>query len=164
MILKYVVAGLVIEKVTGQTWENAVQQRVFKPLAMQHSNFSVDDSQKTDNFAYPYAERNDDIQKISFRNISNMGPAGSINSNIVDMSKWLQLQLSNGMFAEKQLVQETTLNEMHTLQFAKAEFPKERSYFLGYGLGWFVGNYGGHYLVEHGGGIDGFIANTSLLP
>lgn len=162
--LMYAVAGLLIEKVTGQSWENAVQQRIFIPLGMGHSNFSVENSKNNDNFSYPYAERKEVVQAIPFRNISNIGPAGSINSNVVDMSKWLQLQLSNGTVSEKKFVQETTLNEMHTLQFAKADFPKDRGYFLGYGLGWFIGNYGGHYLVEHGGGIDGFIANTSLFP
>lgn len=162
--LMYAVAGLWIEKVTGQSWEDNVKQRIFIPLGMKHSNFSVDESKNSDNFSYPHAERKEVVQAIPFRNISNMGPAGSINSNVVDMSKWLQLQISDGTIAEKKFIQETTLNEMHTLQFAKADFPKDRGYFFGYGLGWFIGNYGGHYLVEHGGGIDGFISKTSLFP
>jgi len=162
--LMYVVLGLLINKVTGKSWEQNVQEKIFAPLGMKQSNFSVEESQRSDNFALPYSERNERVVQIPFRNISHMGPAGSINSTLANMSEWLQFQLSNGTFGKKQLIQENTLNEMHTLQFAKAEFPKERMYYLGLGLGWVIGIYGGHYLVAHGGGIDGFRADVSLMP
>lgn len=162
--LLYALAGLLIERVTGQSWENEVQKRIFTPLGMKFSNFSVDDSQKSNNFALPYEEQKEDVKKIPFRNICSIGPAGSINSTIVEMAQWVQLHLSNGTLMGKELIQESTLNEMHTLQFANADFPKNKTYILGYGLGWFIGNYEGHYLVEHSGCIDGFFAITSMLP
>ncbi len=53
----FVMAGLVIEKLTGQTWEEAVQSRILNPLGMNRSNFSVLDSQKSDDFSLPFREK-----------------------------------------------------------------------------------------------------------
>lgn len=163
--LMYVVAGLVIERITGRTYEEVVQERIFAPLAMTNSNFSVIDSQKSPNYSLPYLEKNDVIQAIPFRNISIEGPAGSINSSINDMVRWLQVQLSS----EKTLVQPATLNEMHSIQIGDPSvrhfgYPEDLIYNFGYGFGWVLGTYKGHYYAWHNGGIDGFISNVSLLP
>jgi CubicO group peptidase (beta-lactamase class C family) len=160
----YGVAGLVIEKVTGQTWENELQTRIFAPLRMGHSNFSVEDSQANDDFAQPHMEKEDRMEKVPFRKITNVGPAGSINSTASDMVKWLQLQLSGGSVAENALIKKTTLQEMHTMQMAIPAYPTETFHTFGYGLGWMIGMYDGHYCVSHGGGIDGFISHVALLP
>lgn len=162
--LMYVVAALVIERVTGQTWEEAVQSRVFAPLGMSRSNFSVLDSQKSDDFSLPFREKNGSIQSIPFNNITIVGPAGSINSSVTDMLKWVGLQLSNGTFEGHQFLKKETLQAMHTPQVSLRTFPEEGSSFLGYGLGWFTGMHEGRYYVFHGGGIDGFISSTGFLP
>ena len=67
--LMYAVAGLVIERVTGQTWEDFVQSRIFDPIGMNLSNFSVDDSQKSNDYASPHSERNEQTAVIPFRNL-----------------------------------------------------------------------------------------------
>lgn len=162
--LMYVVAGLLIEKVTGLTWEEAVQSRIFAPLGMDNSNFSVDQSQLSNDFAQPYAEEQGAMRLISFQNISNIGPAGSINSSASQMVKWIQLQLSDG----KGLIKNTTLQEMHLIQTPvqaqHATSPDESPYIFGYGLGWLTGWYKGDYTVMHTGGIDGFRSAIVLLP
>lgn len=107
--LMYVMAGLVIERITGQTWEEAVQSRVFAPLGMDRSNFSVLDSQKSDDFSLPYREKNGSVQSIPFNNITTAGPAGSINSSVADMTKWVALQLSDGSFEGRQFLKKETL-------------------------------------------------------
>jgi len=162
--LMYVMAGLVIERVTGQTWEEAVHSRVFAPLGMDRSNFSVLDSQKNDDFSLPYREKNGSVQSIPFNNITTAGPAGSINSSVADMAKWVGLQLSDGTFEGRQFLKKETLQAMHTPQVALRMFPEGFSDFFGYGLGWFTGIHEGHYYVCHGGGIDGFISSTGFLP
>lgn len=162
--LMYVMAGLVIERITGQTWEEAVQSRVFDPLGMHGSNFSVLDSQKSDDFSLPYREKNGEVQAIPFNNITAAGPAGSINSNAADMMKWVGLQLSCGIVAGKQLLKKETLQAMHTPQVALRKFPENASDFFAYGLGWLVGMHEGRYYVAHDGGIDGFISSTGFLP
>ncbi len=154
----YAVAGLVIEKVSGITWEEFVQERIFQPLGMDHSNFSVETSEQTNDFASPHTEKNEKIEAIPFRKISNMGPAGSINSSVKDMVNWIALQLSEG----GQLIQKSTLKEMHQVHMPVHE-PMFEDLF-GYGLGWFTGLHDGRYIVAHGGGIDGFISEVTLYP
>ena len=162
--LMYGVAGLVIEKMTGQTWEEAIKSRIFIPLGMDRSNLSVQDSQMSDDFSLPYQEKDGQIEAVPFDQITNVGPAGSINSSVSDMTKWLRLQLSDGCFADKSLIQKRTLQEIHTLQMPISSYPTEPIYSFGYGLGWMIGVHNGHYCVSHGGCIDGFISDVTLLP
>lgn len=154
----YVVAGLVIERVSGKTWEEFVQERIFIPLGMESSNFSVEASQQANNFASPHTEQNEHIEVIPFRNLSNMGPAGSINSTIADMMKWVELQLSDG----NEWIQKETLKDMHRIHMPMHSPILEDAF--GYGLGWFIALHEGHYVVAHGGGIDGFISMVTLYP
>jgi len=154
----YGVAGLVIERVSGKTWEEFVQGRIFMPLGMKNSNFSVAISQQADDFASPHTEKNEKVEVIPFRNLSNIGPAGSINSTIEDMMKWVELQLSDG----KQLIQKETLKDMHLVHMPMHSPILEDAF--GYGLGWFTALHEGHYIVAHGGGIDGFISMVTLYP
>jgi len=161
----YAVAGLVIERLTGQTWEEFIQNRIFDPISMNLSNFSVNDSQQSNDYASPHSERNEKIEVIPFRNVSNMGPAGSINSSAADMVKWVQLQLLEGTVEDKHLINKATLQEMHIIQMPMPPLPSEETpYMFGYGLGWMTGLYKGHYTVAHGGGIDGFISSVVLFP
>ncbi|MBI3237003.1 MAG: serine hydrolase, partial [Chlamydiales bacterium] len=154
--------GLVVEQAAGKDWEGFVQERIFNPLGMNLSNFSVALSQKAENFAIPHTEKEGQIVEIPFRDITTMGPAGSINSSVSDMVKWIEFQLSQG----KGLLRKETFSEMHRVQTA-ANFPGffgEKLNLFGYGLGWMVGLYKDHYTVAHGGGIDGFISEVFLLP
>ena len=80
--LMFLTAGYLVERLTGRSWEDAVRARIFTPLGMTGSNFSVNDSQKAADFATPYDERDDKVVAIPFRDISTIGPAGSINSNV----------------------------------------------------------------------------------
>ncbi|MGB9836378.1 MAG: serine hydrolase domain-containing protein, partial [Candidatus Saccharicenans sp.] len=80
--LMFLTAGYLLETLTGKTWEQAVRELALEPLQMKRTNFSVADSQKDQDFALPYDYRQKKIEKIPFRNITNMGPAGSINSSV----------------------------------------------------------------------------------
>lgn len=79
--------GYLEGRVAGSSWESLVQSRIFEPLGMQKSNFSVNDSQKSPGFSQPYSLTKDIVTKVPFKNIDSIGPAGSINSSISDMSR-----------------------------------------------------------------------------
>lgn len=161
----FLAAGYLVEVVTGGSWEEAIRSRIFEPLGMTHSNFSVEDSRKAADFALPYEEKDDEVKVMPFRVITNMGPAGSINSTTDDMTKWVLLQLGGGKSGERRLINTATLTDMHTSHMAiavppeKAEMPE-----ISYGMGWFVQPYRGHNRIHHGGNIDGFSAMVSFLP
>lgn len=161
----FLTAGYLVEVLTGKKWEDAIRTHVFQPLAMERTNFSVEDSQKDANFALPYREREGKIEKIPFRNISNIGPAGSINSSVNEMSHWLLVHLNAGKFEGKQIIGPQTLQDMHLAHMPTGETPAIPEVTpADYGLGWFVDTYRGHRRVHHGGNIDGFSAMVSMLP
>lgn len=162
--MMYAVAGMIIEKVTGHSWEETLSSQILIPLEMHISNTSNEDSQKSINYSLPYETAANEITAITFRDLSSIAPAGAINSCISDMLKWVQLQLSNGIVLDKPLIHKETLHEMHTVQMPIGADPEENVFEFGYGLGWYTGMYRGHYYLNHGGSIDGFISQISLLP
>ncbi len=166
----YVTAGYAVGLVSGGTWDEFVKQRIFQPLGMTDSDTSSIDAQKSPDYASPHELRNGKLEVIPWRNIDNAGPAGSINSSVRDMSKWLALQLNDGVFDGKRLISSKNMQEMHRPQMiistsgeiAGEFFPDSMQ--LSYGLGWFIQDYRGHQLVLHPGDIDGFEALTVLIP
>src|SRR4030095_12707336 len=117
----------------------------------------------------PHSKINDRIQAVSWRNIDNIAPAGSINSNVTDMAQWVRLQLGGGMYEGKRLISSGSMKEMHSSQTViRIEGNNERLYpeahFLNYGLGWFLSDFRGRKLVEHGGAIDGMRSEVAMLP
>lgn len=166
--LMYLAAGQVVAKVTGQSWDDYVTQRIFMPLGMTSTNTSIK-AFKTDNVAAPHGKFDDKVQAIAWRNIDNIAPAGSINSNVVDMAQWLRLQLAQGTYQGKKVFTPVTAAEMHTPQTvmridALYKILYSEAHFLNYGMGWFLSDYKGRKLVEHGGAIDGMRAGVAMLP
>jgi len=167
--LMFMTAGYLVGQIAGKTWEKFVQERILNPLGMNDGNFSVEDSKKAPDFALPYMEKKDKVIEIPFRNIDAVGPAGSINSNVMDMAKWVLLNLNKGKHGEKQIISEASLKQIHSPQMVMGEmFPGFEKYnelfYDNYGMGWMITFYKGHLLLHHGGGIDGFTALVSFMP
>lgn len=164
--LMYATAGLLVEEVSGQTWEAFTHQYIMAPLGMNRSNFSVIDMAKDADYARPYGTE----KWLPLRNLDAVGPAGSINSTANDVLRYLRFQLGDGKAAGKRVLSDRLLAEMHTPQmlvprsFAQALLFDDNQLPLAYGLGWFIGNHRGKRLVEHGGNIDGYTALVSMLP
>lgn len=163
--LMYFAAGLAIEEATGKTWEALVTERILRPLDMTYTNFSVLDSQKCDNFAYPYVEKHEELKRMPFRNLSLIGPAGSLNSNVIDLTHWIQLHLAGGVYNGQRLISPVTLQELHAPQVIVPGAPETKETLLyAYGIGWVVLSYRGHYFISHDGVSDGFTSVVGLLP
>jgi CubicO group peptidase (beta-lactamase class C family) len=110
----FLTAGYLVETMTGKSWEESVRSLVFAPLGMTRSNFSVVASQKDADFAQPYAEREGKITKIPFRDITLIGPAGSINSSVNEMSRWVSVHINGGKLGDAQVIGAATLADLHT--------------------------------------------------
>ena len=160
--------GYLEGKLTGLGWEGAIRQKIFAPLGMSHANLSVTDIEKTDDHALPYELKKEVVTKVPYHNIDAIGPAGSINASVDDMSHYLIFQLGDGKYEGKQIVAESDLREMHSPQTAIPDPPPAFSMpglgHFSYGLAWVATSYRGHDLVWHNGGIDGFYALLSMLP
>lgn len=165
--LAFLTAGYLAETITSKTWEECVRERILDPLGMGTANFSVEESQKSPDFALGYREKDEQILRMPFRTITNMGPAGSINANVEEMSRWVALQLAGGKHDGRALIQEATLAELQTPQMviaAPLDPNRPETPQVSYAMGWFVQPYRGHYRLHHGGNIDGFSAFVSFLP
>lgn len=163
--LMFMTAGVLIERISGSTWEEFVRRRILDPLGMKTSTFSVTDSQKTPDFSLPYQEENGQVKEIPFRNIDAIGPAGSINSSVNEMTRWLLMQLGKGKFEGRQIIPEKSLAEVHTPQIvAGGDLKYDESFYSSYAMGWGVTSYRGHPALAHSGGIDGFTSAVRFLP
>jgi CubicO group peptidase (beta-lactamase class C family) len=164
--LMFMTAGILASQVAGAKWEDLVRQRIFKPLDMTRSNFSVNDSQKSDDFALPYTKIKDEVKPVPFHNIDEVGPAGSINSSVEEMIGYVQFHINKGKVGETQFLSENTAEQMQTPQMVIPPSPVQYDELghAGYGMGFAVSSYRGNKLVEHGGGIDGFISLLSFMP
>ncbi len=164
--LNYTIAAFVLEQLTRMTWEEFVQRRIFDPLEMSHSNFSVIESQKASDFALPYRIEDGELKEIPFFDVNpmGMGPAGSINSNLADMAHWLLLHLSKGKYNGRQIVSESNLAVTHTPQIVLPGVVTDELFYSSYGMGWVIDSYRNHLMLSHGGGFDGFSCYVSILP
>jgi len=163
--LMFLTAGYLLEVLNGKTWEDSVRELVLEPLGMTRTNFSVSISQQDEDYAQPYLYRDGKIENIPFRQLTNMGPAGSINSTVREMANWVIVHLNSGKFGEKQLLAPASLEDLHLPYMPIAGTPVTTYVSpASYALGWFVDYYRGHQRVYHGGNIDGFSALVSFLP
>jgi len=167
--IMFLAAGQIIPSVTGKDWDDFVRERIFSPLGMTATSTSIKALANSDNVATPHTKLDDKVQIVAWRNIDNIAPAGSINSNVLDMAQWVRLQLGGGMYQNKRLISSGAVKEMHTPQtIIPLEGPMEilypEAHFLSYGLGWFLSDYGGRKIVEHGGAIDGMRAEVAMMP
>ncbi|MET0622651.1 MAG: serine hydrolase [Pyrinomonadaceae bacterium] len=155
----YAAAGEVVGRVEGSTWESLIAERIFKPLGMKSSNTSVSEMQKARDysFGYVYEEGTKETRRVPTRDLPAIAPAGAINSNARDMAQWLRLMLGGGVFEGKRLVSEKGFEEL-----VKPQTVVQGT--VSYGLGWFLRDWKGHKVVEHGGNIDGFNAQVALMP
>ncbi|MFL5742423.1 MAG: serine hydrolase [Flavisolibacter sp.] len=165
----FVALGAVAEKITGKTWEENIRERFLQPLRMNSSEFSIHDMQKTGDAAKGYGLKKDSlITGLPYYDINAAGPAGSINSNVMDMSNWVITWINGGKFEGKEILSSIFSKEAISSQAIISDgFPtKERPdlYFANYGFGWMLSSFKGHYRVEHGGNIDGFSASTCFFP
>lgn len=159
----FMIANYLIGKLAGKDTEEYIRETLFSALDMNNSNFSVIETQKIDNHALPYQKIVESVQKVPFRDIRKVGIAGSINSNIVDMTNYLLFQMNKGEYNGKQVVSNESITETHTPHtIAPSMILGEENGYYGLGLG--IKNYRGTKLIHHSGGIDGFNSYLCFIP
>jgi CubicO group peptidase (beta-lactamase class C family) len=163
--LMFVVAGEVIRAKTGKPWEDFVQTRLLDPLGMQRTTTTVTALAKMDDVATPYMEIDGKQTAIEYLSVDNASAPGALNSSVNDLARWLRTQLADGQFEGKQVVPAEVVEKLrvpHTPIPRKAS--DETGHFSAYGLGWFLQDRHGAFLVTHGGGLPGMISRVTLVP
>ncbi len=167
--IMYIAAGEVVAKISGMSYEQFLRTHFFIPLNMNRTYTSIKDLKNIDNVCTPYNKVNDDIIPIHLLNWDNIGGAGIINSDIEDLSKWVRLQLADGIWYGDTIFSPQQANEMrspHTNFKISAAYKQywPSTHFRAYGMGWSVSDYHGRLIVSHSGGYDGVITYTCLVP
>jgi CubicO group peptidase (beta-lactamase class C family) len=168
----FLAAGQLIPAITGQSWDAFVRDSIFQPLGMRESDTSVDSLAAQSDVASPHALLDGKVTPIHWRNIDNVGPAGSINSSAADMAQWLRLWLGGGQLGGHRFLSPAVVQEMETPQtvIGNGELGgllhalNPDSHFVMYGLGFFLQDYRGRKIVWHAGHIDGMGAAVGFIP
>lgn len=165
----YLAQGVLAEKLYQQPWEQLIRSKLFDSLNMKRSNFSITALQKDADASLGYQLLKDSlIDRMDYYNIDAMGPAGSINSSVTEMANWARLWLNGGKVDGRQLIPAGFVAEAMSPQMVTGSgLPDKENpdiHLGGYGFAWSMASYRGHYLVQHGGNIDGFSANVGLYP
>jgi CubicO group peptidase (beta-lactamase class C family) len=162
----FLTAGQILEKVSGETWENYVQENFLTPLGMTNTYMNTAGIAQRNNVAKPHNNLYSNLTVIPFDNLDNLGPAGSIVSNVKDLSKWLMLQLDSGRYEGKQIIPWAAIQrtrDANTIVGSRKSlaFPMHMRM---YGLGLFMTDYAGRQIYWHTGGAFGQVTNVCFVP
>jgi CubicO group peptidase (beta-lactamase class C family) len=167
----YLVAGEVIEAVSGKSWEDFVTARILKPVGMNTSNVRHSAAVSGANVAATHAPVDGKLLVIKPFDSDNTNPAGGINSNAEDMAKWLMVLLSRGKLADgSRLFSESTFRQLTSMvtPMGVPQLPAElaalQPNFLGYGLGLNIVDYRGRKALMHTGGLPGYLSKVFWIP
>lgn len=169
--LMYVIAGEIVAKVTGMSWQEAIQTRIFTPLGMKNTRatFSLIPKKNT-NVARAHVPLDGKLNVVGGNFLEKFTSAGAVASSVNDMTLWLKAQLNHGAYANKsaQLFsakQSRAMWQARTLlPVSEAATKQDKTHFSAYGLGWFLKDYHGVKLIHHSGGILGMVSKVVLVP
>lgn len=166
----FTVAGFAVAKASATTWADFVQKRLLDPLDMKATRFTTKAIAEIADKAGPHRlDADKKPQPIELYPMEVPEPAGSIQSNARDLSKWLRFHLNNKIVDGKPLVSARNLETTHTPQIVQRIDADDRLMFpethqMSYGMGWVIQDHFGHRLLQHAGAIDGFRCHFTLVP
>ncbi|MEO7240028.1 MAG: serine hydrolase, partial [Sphingomicrobium sp.] len=176
----YMVAGQLIEEVSGQSWEQFVRANIFQSLGMSHSTDTDAELQANPDRARPHSRSGGAIVGLGKQTAldesaaisANAAPAGGLAISANDMTKWLLTQLGHGRIpgSDKRLFSDAASVEMwapvtlEPIDALPAEFAATQPNFNAYALGWDVSDYRGVKIISHGGAVFGSLAMVVLIP
>jgi len=167
----YLIAGEVIEAVSGQTWEDFVAARILAKVGMTDSNVRHSDATGGGNVAATHASIEGKVRPVAPFISDNTNPAGGINASARDMAKWMMVQLDSGrvagganLFSPRTTVQLWSIVTPVPIGNPPPELSALKANFNGYALGFGVRDYRGYKLVSHTGGLPGYVSKVALIP
>ena len=160
----YMVAGEVVAAVSGMSWDDFVQDRIFRPLGLERSSTSITAFRDGQNAALPHQEIEGEVVSIPRRNFDAVGPAASINTSVSEITAWMRVHLGEpGVVDGRRLLSEEAVREMHRAQNRIPDAGPTGD-LASYGLGFRLGYYEGVRTSQHGGATDGMNTNLVLVP
>ena len=167
----YIVAGELVQAVSGMPWEDFVARRIMAPLGMTESAPALARVDLAANVASAHDRRDGVTVVVPHDSVTNALAAGGVVTSVADWTRWMRLQLDSGRVEDTVRLwspaQTRTMWQPH-VDFPIGEAPPGLAFlkpnFAGYGLGWFLRDYRGLKLVWHDGGLQGMLSRTILVP
>ena len=165
----YLVAGAIVAKVSGMSWEAFVEQRILYPLGMTHSAASFQGCQSNPNLIDAHKQINDSVRVVARYGSTTNDAAGGIYSSAEEMSQWMLLFLNRGRYGpslSKRLLSESLMAELVAPQtiIPVGQPGSYQTHFAAYGLGWFLSDVKGYKEIAHSGQEVGMVSAVALLP
>jgi len=147
----YILLGAIVEKASGQSYEQFLRTNIFDPLGMKHSYYDHTE-QIIPRRVKGYQRTAQGFENAPYLSMTQPYAAGSLASSVDDLAVWNAAVWSN------KLLKKETMAKAHHVYRLKDGRP------TGYGYGWMMASYEGHRTVEHGGGIHGFATYILSMP
>jgi CubicO group peptidase (beta-lactamase class C family) len=168
----YLVAGQVVEAVSGQSWEDFVRNRIFRKVGMTDSDLLRSGQRQSGNVAGTHAAVNDTVQPVAPFISDNANPAAGIMSSAEDMARWMMVQLDSGRVADgsrlfSPAVPRQLWREVTPIPITDPPLPglmHLRPRMAGYALGLWARDYQGKFLLYHTGGLPGYLSKVAMMP
>lgn len=154
-------AGAIVEKILGQTFEQAMRERVFEPMGLDHSFYFAHEAivysaAAGHTLVDPAGDEHQVARKYPLPRCVN--PAGGVISNVDDLLSFAQAHIDLGRVGDKQVLSEASAKAMQEKQTSAANFADD------WGIGWDIRWADGEKLVSHGGSTNGFQAHLTVIP
>jgi CubicO group peptidase (beta-lactamase class C family) len=164
----FIVAGEVIHRVSGKTWEEFIEERILQPVGMNDSKASYNRVANKSNIIDAHTRTEGEVIQIPHDWSDLANPAGGIMSNVPDMLIWANFLMNDAVTKDgKRLLSKEQMHELWQLQ-TPLPVRKDNDYnthFYGYSLGWFVSDVkGGYKQVTHTGGLLGTVTQFTMIP
>ena len=147
----YILLGAIVERASGQSYEQFLRTNIFDPLGMKHSYYDHTE-QIIPRRVKGYQRTAQGFENAPYLSMSQPYAAGSLASSVDDLAVW------NAAVWGNKLLKKETMARAHRVYRLKDGRP------TGYGYGWMMASYEGHRTVEHGGGIHGFATYVLSMP
>ncbi len=166
----FLVAGRIVEKISGMPYEQYVKEHIFEPLEMNRTTMQLSQMQKEGNAAVGcYTNTKGKKVNCDFIPSKNINAFGGINSSVHELANYMIMLMNKGVFNGKKIIDNTQIknlwkmhNSIGVSDYMKANHPSR--HFYGYGLGWFLFDQNGYKVVTHDGGMDGALCSLLMIP
>jgi CubicO group peptidase (beta-lactamase class C family) len=169
--ITFMAAGRIAEKAGKAKWEKMVRERICEPLEMKSVYFTTTDIPKDADRALGHRlNKAGKVERMPAYEMKEPNPSGSMYTTARDLAQWVQFHLAEGVAPNgNRIVSTSPLLETRTGQnimrlgdSAKTLFPETVQ--LNYAMGWVVNDYRGLKMTGHGGLIDGYRIQITLIP
>ncbi|WP_343066427.1 serine hydrolase domain-containing protein [Heyndrickxia vini] len=155
----FLLLGAIIERLTGRIYRRYITEELLTPLQMNRSSFSIEEINKLDDVSSPYVyhQETEQFEKQNWPTLGNYEVGGGIRSNVLDLLKYGELYVNQGLIEEDTFISKNQLEKMQN-----PYVHINRNSYYGFALQ-VTPDYHGVTLVEHGGGQPGVSSNFGFI-